>query len=380
VIQCVLGWLAVARFAASPAASPTEYPAVTILRPLYGAEPMLEAALASCFSLAYPNFQIVFGLHHQSDPALAVVERLRHRFPQIDIAIVVDPALHGPNRKVSNLINMLPSAAHEILVISDSDLHLPPDYLDRLVLALETPDTGLVTSAYFGLPAEAVGWQGRLGATQITHNFLPSVLMSRVLGRQDCLGSTTMIRKATLEQTGGLRALADLLAEDNVLGRRVRDLGLSIGLSDTIVAATVPEATVAALWHHEIRWARTIRVTAPLALAASTVQYPLFWAAMAVAVSGGALWSAGLFGMAWAMRISAMVGIDRALRPRTGFSLPPSTALLLPLRDLLSVVEVVACYCVDHVLWRGHKIGAVGDAVPSVQPQWAQPEAPAVGS
>ena len=361
-LLCLAGWVAVVRFAARPSSVPTEHPPVTILKPLYGEEPLLEEALASSCSQAYPTFQIVFGLHDQTDPALAVVHRLQARFPECDIAIVIDPTLHGPNRKVSNLINMLPSARYDVLVISDSDLHLPPNYLERLVAELEKSGTGLVTSAYIGLPPAELGWQAKLGATHITHNFLPGVLLSRVLGRQDCLGSTAMLHRKTLDQTGGLHPLVHLLAEDNVLGRRVSDLGLHIGLADVVVAATVGEPSVRALWHHEIRWTRTIRASAPLALAASTLQYPLFWVAMACALSGGALWSIALCGGSWVVRAAAVRGIDTALRRKVGHLAPAGTAWLLPLRDLLSVMEIGASYWIEDVIWRGHKMDANGIA------------------
>jgi ceramide glucosyltransferase len=367
--QCLAGWIAVARFAARPSSVPMEYPPVTMLKPLCGEEPLLEDALASCFGQIYPTFQIVFGLHDETDPALAVVRRLQARFPDCDIAIVIDPTLHGPNRKVSNLINMLPYARYDALVISDSDLHLPPKYLERLVVELEESGSGLVTSAYVGLPPAELGWQAKLGATQITHNFLPGVLLSRVLGRQDCLGSTTMLYRDTLAQTGGLDALVHLLAEDNVLGQRVRDLGLSIRLADTVVAATVPESSLRALWHHEIRWMRTIRTSAPLALAASSLQYPLFWAAMACALSGGAPWSIALYGGSWAVRTTSVIGIDGALCRKVGRPAPTAAAWLLPLRDILSVVEIGASYWIEDVTWRGHSMNANGIAANPIAPQ-----------
>jgi len=380
MVQCVAGWFAVLRFTAPPSSRPQAYPPISILKPLYGAEPLLEEALASCFNQAYPDFQIVFGLHHSSDPALAVVERLRLRFPDTEIAIVIDPTLHGRNRKVSNLINMLAAARHELLVISDSDLHVQPDYLERLVAALEVPDTGLVTSAYVGLPPDGLGWKVRLGATQISHNFLPGVLLSRALGRQDCLGSTAMIYRDTLERSGGLHGLAHLLAEDNVLGQQVVELGLSVGLADTVVAATVPEATLSAVWHHELRWARTIRASAPVGLAASTLQYPIFWATAAWVLSGGEAWSLGLIAASWLVRAAAVIGIDGALRRKTGVRTRLSTVFLLPLRDLLSILEIGASYCVDDVVWRGHKIDATGIAVLPLAPQTVSPGASASGS
>src|ERR1700680_335689 len=231
--QCLAGWIATARFAARPTTSPAQLPPVTILKPLCGDEPLLEKALTSCCNQNYPTFQIVFGVHVVADPALAVVRKLRDRFPRCDIAIVVDVTPHGSNRKVANLINMLPSARHDVLVVSDSDLHVMPNYLERLVAALEAPGTGLATAVFVGLAAGR-SWAARLGASQISHSFLPGVLVARAMGRQEWLGSTVMLLRRTLEQVGALQPLVNRLAEDNVLGQRVRGLGLTVGLADAV--------------------------------------------------------------------------------------------------------------------------------------------------
>ena len=252
LLQCLAGVWAARHFAGTRGQGvlPVDPPPVTILKPLCGDEPLLEEALISCFAQDYPAFQIVFGIQNPNDPALEVLERVRRRFPDRDIAVVVDPTPHGPNRKVANLINMLPSAKHDIVVISDSDLHLPRNYLERLVVALERPGTGLVTSLYIGAPPADRGWAAKMGSTQISHCFLPGVLLSRALGREDCLGSTAMLTKETLERIGGFQALVQLLAEDNVMGQRVKALGLRVGLADTIPTATVPEPNPRALWEH----------------------------------------------------------------------------------------------------------------------------------
>ncbi len=260
-------------------------PPITILQPLHGDEPLLEEALASVFAQDYPDFQVVFGVQNPADPALDVVRRLQARFPERDIAVVVDATQHGSNRKVGNLINMLAVARHDVLVIADSDVHVTPDYLDRLVADLPRPGTGLATTIYTGLPANG-GLAARLGATQITHALLPGALLARALGRQDCFGASMALTRATLERIGGLQALADHLADDNVLGRLVREQGLAVELAATVPATTVPETTLKALWMHELRWARTIRALEPLGFALSAVQYPLFWSALAVGVLG----------------------------------------------------------------------------------------------
>ncbi len=364
ILQCVLGLVAVWWFAWAKrrggASEPRVRPPVTILRPLCGNEPFLAEALASCFAQDYPDFQIVFGIQDPADPALAVLERVRQDFPDRDIHVVVDPTMHGPNRKVSNLINMLPFARHEVLVISDSDLHLPPFYLDSLVAELEKPAAGLVTTLYVGVPPHRKSWAAVLGATQINHQFLPGVLLSRAMGRQDCLGSTAMFRRDTLERTGGFPALVQLLAEDNVLGQRIRDLGLTIELAGVVPSATVPEPSFGPLWQHEIRWTRTIRALAPLSLCASTMQYPLFWSAGAFALSGGASWAGALFIASWLVRAICAKAIDRALHARLARRAPPTPFRLFPVRDLLSVIEIAASFWVDQVTWRGHRMRATG--------------------
>ncbi len=369
LVAATAGAVAVQRFAARATRPARLRPAVTVLRPLCGDEPMLEAALASICDQAYPTFQIVFGVQDANDPALLAVRRIRRRFPACDIAVVVDGALHGPNRKVSNLINMMSVVRHEVLVFSDSDLHVQPDYVERIVAALEVPGAGLVTTVCVGLPTTD-GPVARLGAIGISHSFLPGALLSRALGRQDCLGTTMALRQETLARIGGLGALVWHLADDNVLGQHVHRLGLRVGLADTVPMTAVPEVSLRALWQHELRWARTIRALEPTLFAASTLQFPLFWAATAFALSGGSTWCAGLFALAWAIRAAAARWIDRALAARQNdgvlaarridrallqqrWPAGAASAWLLPFRDLMSVGRVAASYLGARVVWRG---------------------------
>ena len=355
--QAVAGYLAVRRFAASPRLPVRRPRPVTILKPLHGAEPMLEQALASVCALQYGDYQIVFGTQNAADPALAVVQALRARFPGRDIAVVVDATPHGSNHKIANLINMLPAAKHDVLVIADSDVHCAPDYLDRIVAALETPGTGLVTTLYAGLAATA-SLAGRLGAGWINASFLPGALLARWLGRQDCLGATMALHRDTLDVIGGLAALADHLADDFVLGALVRRQGLAVRLADTVPATTVPEATLAKLFRHELRWARTIRTLVPVQFVLSAVQYPLFWSALAVLLAGAAVWPLGLFLAAWAIRAAVAHGIDRALGLANSGLATPTPIWLLPLRDIMSVIVILVSHGGDRVEWRGQVLHA----------------------
>jgi ceramide glucosyltransferase len=350
--------IGVARFARRPSAEPRALPPVTVLKPLYGDEPMLEAALASFCEQDYPDYQIVFGMHTQDDSALAVARRVAARFPARGIAIVVDATTHGPNGKVGNLINMLPKATHDVLLIADSDVHVQPDYLRRLVAALEGNNVGLVTTLYAGLPASR-SVPALLGGLQITETFLPGALMARALGRQDCLGASMMLRRRTLELIGGFRALADHLADDHILGVLVRRTGLSVGLADTVPATTVSESTLRDLLRHELRWSRTIRTLAPLPHFASAVQYPIALALLALAAVPS-LWTAALVGGVWAARALAAATVARALRPKLGRLASRPALWLLPLRDVLSLAVMAASFAGRRVDWRGQSMLADG--------------------
>jgi ceramide glucosyltransferase len=355
LMQSMAGLVAVRRFVGQRAsAQATVASGVTVLKPLYGDEPLLETALASVCRQQYPAWQVVFGVHDPADTALPVVRRLQRRFPDCDIAVVVDPTSHGANGKVANLMNMLPAAKHDVLVISDSDVHVAPDWLQRLAAALEPPEVGLATTLYTGLPA-GQATPGILGAAQINHYFLPGVLLARAMGRQDCLGATMVLRRETLERVGGFASLVNHLADDNVLGRLVQRLGLNVALAGTVPATTIPEATFRSLWQHELRWARTIRALASVPFAASLLQYPIAWGMLAVPLAGGAPWSLGWLLLAVWIRALIARGVDRALELAN-----PTALWLLPVRELMSVAVMVASYAGRGVVWRGHTMQAEG--------------------
>ena len=365
--QALAGWLAVARFAARPRPVPAHRPPITVLKPLHGDEPLLEAALESLCRQDYPAFQIICGVQDPADPAIGIVRRLQARYPARAIVLVVDATPHGRNRKVANLMNMLPASRHAVLAIADSDLHVAPDWLERLAAALDGPKVGLVTTLYAGLPVSG-HWVRRLGAAQITGAFLPGALLARALGRRDCLGATMVLRRATLERIGGFAALVDHLADDNVLGQLVRAAGLEVALADTVPLTTVPETRLAELWRHELRWARTIRALAPGAFAASALQYGIVWGMAAAALSGGAWWGWAVLGGAWAARAASGWGIGRALRDPAlrdpalrEISVPLAFSApfwLLPAREVMSFVALIAAFAGNRVEWRGHRLTA----------------------
>ncbi len=347
VAQLLVGTALIRRFRAAPAPVPSAYPPVSILKPLCGVEPLTELALESFFLIEYPQFQLVFGVQSPVDPVLEVVEKLRARYPERDVAVVVDGTLHGTNRKVSNLINMYPAARYETLVMSDADIHVPPYFLDRVVAAMAGPGVGLVTTLYTGLPGTP-HLATLMGANQINYTFLPGALLARKLGRQDCLGVTMALTKTVLAQVGGLAAVADNLADDQVLGRLVVARGYKLTLAQVIPATTVPEHDFAVLFRHELRWARTIRALVPVPYAASVLQISLFWCLLALVFSGGAAWAWILLMAVLGIRYAAARAIDSAL----GLA-KAGDAWLFLVRDFCSFVIYVASFTGDKVHWRG---------------------------
>ncbi len=359
MVQTLLGYEAVRRFATAPSfASPTptaaKLPAITVLKPLHGAEDLLEQALESFFTLDYPNFQLVFGIQDPADPAREVVTRLKNRHPHVHATLVCDATPHGANRKIANLINMYPSAEHDVLVISDSDMHVARDYLRQVAAALARPGTGLVTSIYTGLPARA-GLTAQLGAAYITQIFASGALLSRYLGRRDCLGATMALTRQTLHRIGGFPALSPYVADDGILGRRVRALGLNVELAATAPATSVAEPRFRDLFSHELRWARTIRAMAPIGFVLSAIQYPVFWALLAALCASFAPWSIALLTAACVLRAAS----GRFMETTLGAA--PTAPWLAPARDIMSMVVMATAYAGQSVAWRGQILTTEAD-------------------
>lgn len=351
-VVSLAGWNAVRRLPYAAPLDDADCPGITILRPLHGDEPLLEAALLSACQQNYPRFQVVFGAQDPADPALAVADRLRAGLPDRDIAVVCDDTAIGANRKIANLCNMYAAAKHDIVVIADSDMHAGPDDLRAIAAALAKPGVGLVTTLYTGLPANRT-FAAMLAATGINHGFLPGAALGRQLGRQDCFGATMALRRETLDAIGGLAGLLDELADDHVLGKRVLARGERIAIAAAVPATTIPETDLRALVRHELRWARTIRGAAPAGFAFGVAQYSLAWAMLALLCAGGAGWAWGLAFGAWAVRAAAAFGVDRELGRRHHMAPIRGLPLLLPLRDIISVGVWLAAFTGNRVEWRG---------------------------
>ena len=326
-------------------------PPVTVLKPLCGAEPGLYENLRSFCQQDYPEFQIVFGVRDRDDPALAVVNRLLTEFPSLPIDVVIDPRQHGSNRKVSSLINMLSRARHDVFVMADSDAFVGPDYLKTVTAPLLDRKVGLVTCIYHGEPTARI-WS-RLGAMYVNEWYMPSVLMARLFGHQGYTsGQTICIRRETLQRIGGLRSIADHLADDYQIGELVRRLGLRIVLSPYVLRAEHHEPTLDLLVRHEVRWMRTLRVLRP-----RSFRLIFFGFSLPLAVLGLLLCSAGTMPstLAWALfelTVLARMALHFVHRLRGDRPLL-ADFWLVPARDLLLCWVWWRTFFTSRITWRG---------------------------
>jgi len=330
---------------------PAALPAVTLLKPLCGAEPGLYENLRSFCMQDYPEFQIIFGVRDAADAALAVVSRLMRELPFAHIDIVINPQLHGSNRKISNLINMLGRARHDVLVIADSDAFVGPDYLNTVTAPLLDRAVGLVTCIYRGVPTSGI-WS-RLGAMYVNDWYIPSVLLAWLFGHDGyASGQTLCIRRETLQALGGLRPIADHLADDYELGARVRSLGLRIALSSYLLRAEHHEPTLELLVGHEMRWMQTIRVLRP-----GSFRFLFLSFSLPLGVLGATLANADpvLSGTAWGLFWSALVArvMLHALPWMRGDRSALKDLWLIPARDALVCWVWLRTFFTSRVTWRG---------------------------
>ncbi len=325
-------------------------PGVTILKPLFGAEPRLLENLESFLDQDYDGpIQLICGVHGPDDPAVAVFEELRQRHSQMDLTLVCEPRVWGSNPKVSNLANMAPQIRHGIVVMSDSDMHVPRNYLSTITEPLVAPDVGAVSCLYHGRGDS--GLASRLVAMGISQHFLPAVLIGRRLGMGDpCMGSTIALRRETLDAIGGFPAFADVLADDHAIGEAVRKLGLRVTIPDMVLTHCCTERRLTDLWRQEVRWNVTIRDVNLLGYCGGIQLHPFPLALVSMAALRFSMPSLAAAGMALAARSAVASQIARASpaeRPRL---------LLVALRDLLSFAVFFCALFARSVDWRGARL------------------------
>ena len=323
---------------------------VSILKPLKGCDPeMYEAFRSHCLQEYGAPYEIIFGVNSAVDEAIPFVQRLQAEFPQHAISLIVCSEVLGANRKVSNLVQMMRHARYAHVLVNDSDITVPSDYLSRVTRWFADPQVGLVTCLYRARPANGI-WS-KLESLGVLLDFMPGALTARIVeGRvRFGLGSTLAVSRAALEKIGGFEKLVDYLADDYELADAIVQAGSQVVVADTIVETHVHEYTFRQFWDHQLRWGRTVRSSRFGGYLGLVVTFGLFWAvAWAIVSAGSAIALAALAAvlvLRWILLAAYASALEDVHAKRSWW--------LVPLRDLISPIVWLCSVGGNKIVWRG---------------------------
>ena len=346
-------WLVALRFPLHRRIADQEFaPGVTLLKSLKGVDDSTEECLRSWFVQSYSvPVQILFGVASAEDPVCNVVRKLLKEFPNVDAELKVCGPLAGTNAKVSKLIEMERLAKHEVLIISDADVRVPQDLLRNVVVPLRDEKVGLVNCFYrlANSSTTAMQWE----AIAINADFWSQVLQSQSLKPLDfALGAVMATRRARLKEIGGFEALKDCLADDYQLGNRIAQRGHKIALCPVVVECWSSPMNWAAVWKHQLRWARTIRVCQPVPYFFSILSNPTLWPLLWLMVNPTSRVFAVSCGFG-VFRVLAALNLQARLT-----RMRPSLAniCLVPVKDLLQTAIWFCAFAGNRVEWRGRRM------------------------
>ena len=322
---------------------------ITVLKPLCGADDALEANLETFFRQDYPQYELVFGVEGDQDPAIPVVRRLRERFPHVACRLVIHDGGRGLNPKVSNLRAMLDWAdTADVVVISDSNIAVAPDYLSEMYGHMVDGDVGLVTSLFTGVGEQTLG--ATLEALHLNGSCAPMVASTQVLGdRTASIGKSMMFRRSVFGELGGFESVATLLAEDYVMGRMFQTAGHQVRLTSQPIGNVCQKTTVIAFLKRHLRWGLIRSRLNVLMYAFEPLVNP-----MAMALLGIALGAAPALALCWAVGVGMLRDTLAWLRLR-GRSGLASALPLSPLKDLLALGVWAVAPFLRTVGWRNRK-------------------------
>jgi ceramide glucosyltransferase len=329
-------------------------PRISILKPVCGLDPGTYDGWASFCQQNYGGYQIIFGVSDPGDPAIPAVRQLIQAFPETDIRLVVDSHTIGNNLKVSNLANLLPYALYDLILISDSDIQVCPDYLQRIVPSMQSAQTGVVTCLY---RSKVHSFIAALEALSISTDFHATVLLARQLGwMKFAMGSSILIRRSVLERIGGFTAIADHLADDFMLGNLTVQAGFTVELSRYVVSHTLETKTLLDLIQHQTRWNRCTRSANPWGYCGLVFNHGTAFslAFLWLSQGSGLGWTVAL--AVWTARIAMgwTVGV-RGLKDEVA----ARYLWLIPFRDLLSFALWIYGFMGDRIVWRGKQFRLV---------------------
>jgi ceramide glucosyltransferase len=336
-----------------PPRNDTFAPPVSILKPVRGIDSEAYDNFASYCRLNYPVYEIIFAVTDPSDPVVPVIEKLQRDFPNARIRLATAVERLGQNNKISNLYRLVKEAQYELLVMSDSDVRVGPDYLRELVGAFADTEVGAVTSFYRCAGGGTVA--ADLAMLGMCSDSLPSALIARRLegGVQFAFGWTMATTKERLAEIGGWESMADHHSDDFELGNRIARRGHRVEIMREAVSVVFPRETISELFGQELRWAIGLRNVRPLAYAGMIFTHGLPWAVFAAIVAATAGWASLAFAYLAAyfvLRISVAwsAGVwglrDQAII---------SKLWLLPVRDAITSIVWLVGLLSDRIKWRG---------------------------
>lgn len=325
-------------------------PPVSILKSLKGTDPHMFAAFVSHCTLDYPEYELLFGVHDFGDPALTVVAQVREQFPQANLRVIECPRVLGLNGKASTLAQMLPHARYEHILINDSDIVVPPDYLRLVMAPFADPKVGMVTTLYRAVAGSTLG--SKLEALGLSSDFAGGVLLARALegGIRFGLGATMATTKGVVEKIGGLAQLADYLGDDYELGARTASAGYTVQLSGPVVETALPDYNFRDFWLHQMRWARNVKDRRPSQYFGLIVTFGFAWAILAALARPFSWWTWLILAITAVARFTSAIVIGRGVLDDRQLL---RDIWLLPLRDFVVLAVWFASYWGNTVVWRG---------------------------
>lgn len=327
-------------------------PGVSILKPVKGMDEDSYDNFASfCCQQYSGELQLVFAAASPDDAVIPVIRQLIDDFTNHDISLVINPALHGPNYKVSNLINAFPQAKHDIIIVSDSDISVEPNYLQSVIAHFSDPQVGLVTSLY--RTSDVHGIATALEALGFTAEMIPNVLVARQLeGLSFALGASMAVRREALAAIGGFEILAGYLADDYQLGNKIHRAGWRIALDACFVESVIKPESLMAVLSRQLRWARTMRASRPGGYLASGITLPFPAALLATLLAPSPAIGIAAVALLYGVRLSVCTILSRRFVRDNLF---PRWLWLLPLRDMLAFFTWALSFLGNRVEWRGSR-------------------------
>jgi ceramide glucosyltransferase len=355
VLWAVPGYLHERRLALTKlAVQPGFTPPLTLLKPLHGDEPQLAAHLATFFEQDYPEYEILFCARSAEDAGLQTARRVAERYPHIPARFLSTGGVPGYiNAKVASMERMEAEAAHPILVISDSDVRVTPDYLRAVALPFADQKVGAMCCPYRGVAAEGGLW-ARLEAVGMSVEMTSGVLVARAMeGMQFVLGPTMAFRRDVIRRMGGFKVTADYCADDFVLGNEAYKLGQKVVLSHHAIDHMVINSSLGPSLMHQVRWMKSSRFSRPKGHFGTVLTFSLPYGLLAwsaLAAMSHPFWGLTLFAWSVATRLTLSVAVGRlVVRDQSWFGL----LALYPLRDLMGFGFWMASYMGNRILWRG---------------------------